>query len=246
MKIAGSTALVTGANRGLGVAFVAELLARGAKRVYCAAREPLEYDDARLVPLRLDVTDPEQVAAAAAQAPDVDLLVNNAGIMLLAPLVGAPTLDDARREMEVNYFGTLSMVRAFAPVLRANGGGAVVNMLSVASWFTPPASGSYGASKSAAWALTNGVRVELRGQGTQVVGVHAGFIDTDMARKIKVKISPETVAEQTFDGVEAGAEEVLADAQSREVKQSLPRDLELLYPAIQARWDARATPRATP
>lgn len=237
MKIDGSTALVTGANRGLGVAFVTELLARGARRVYCGSRTPVEYDDERLVHVPLDVTNHEQVAEAARLCPDVDLLVNNAGVLSLSPFLESASLDGARHEMEVNYFGTLAMSRAFAPVLARNGGGALVNMLSVASWFTPPASGSYGASKAAALSLTNGIRIELRGQGTLVTAVHAGFIDTDMAKRIKVKISPEVVAQATFDGVSAGAEEVLVDSQSRDVKAALSHDLETLYPAIQAVWD---------
>ncbi len=243
MRIDGCTALVTGANRGLGVAFARELLARGAAKVYCGAREPFDTGDARLVPIVLDVTDQQQVDAAAASCTDVDLLVNNAGVMTLSPFVASESLDGARHEMAVNYFGTLAMTRAFAPVLEANGGGALVNMLSVASWFTPPASGSYGASKAAAWALTNGTRVELRHAGTLVTAVHAGFIDTDMAARVKVKISPESVAVATFDAVEQGLEEVLVDEQSRTVKAALPDDLATLYPAIQELWDARRARR---
>ncbi|MGI8448627.1 MAG: SDR family NAD(P)-dependent oxidoreductase [Streptosporangiaceae bacterium] len=141
--------------------------------------------------------------------------------------------------METNYFGTLSMCRAFAPALAANGGGAIVNMLSVTSFYTNPLDASYGASKAAGWSLTNGIRIELHHQGTLVVAVHASFIDTDMAALAEApKISPESVARQICDAVEAGQVEVLADDRSRFVKASLSRDLELIYPPVQEFWDA--------
>src|ERR1039457_3779995 len=153
--------------------------------------------------------------------------------------IGAPSAAAARLELENNYFGMLSLCRAFAPVLAASGGRAVVNMLSVVSFFTNPLNASYAASKAAAWSLTNGIRIELAHQGTLVVAVHAGFIDTDMAAGIDApKISPESVAQQAFDAVEAGQIEVLADERSRFVKESLSRDHELIYPPIQAFWDA--------
>ena len=141
--------------------------------------------------------------------------------------------------METNYFGTLSMCRAFAPVLAANGGGAIVNMLSVTSFYTNPFDASYGASKAAGWSLTNGVRLELHHQGTLVVAVHAGFIDTEMAALVDApKISPQSVAQQICDAIEAGQVEVLADERTRFVKASLPRDQELIYPPVQEFWDA--------
>jgi len=144
--------------------------------------------------------------------------------------------------METNYFGTLSMCRAFAPVLAANGGGAIVNMLSITSFYNNPLDASYGASKAAAWSMTNGVRLELHHQGTLVVAVHAGFIDTDMAALANApKISPESVARQVFDAVEAGQIEVLADERTRTVKASLSRDQELIYPPVQEFWDAAVT-----
>jgi NAD(P)-dependent dehydrogenase (short-subunit alcohol dehydrogenase family) len=159
--------------------------------------------------------------------------------MKASTFIDAPTLDAARLEMETNYFGTLNMCRSFAAVLAANGGGAVVNMLSVSSFHASPLVASYAASKAAAWSLTNGIRIELAHQGTMVVAVHASFIDTDMAAGIDVpKISPESVAEQTFDAVESGQIEVLADDRSRFVKDSLSRDHEKIYPEIQAFWDA--------
>jgi NAD(P)-dependent dehydrogenase (short-subunit alcohol dehydrogenase family) len=239
MKIEGSVALVTGAGRGLGRVYARELVSRGAAKVYGAARDPAAVTEPGVTPVALDITDPERVAQVAGECSDVSLLVNNAGVMAASTFISAPSLDAARLEMETNYFGTLSMCRAFAPVLAANGGGAVVNMLSVTSFFTNPLDASYGASKAAAWSLTNGIRIELHHQGTLVIAVHAGFIDTDMAAGIDApKISPESVAEQAFDAVEAGQVEVLADERSRFVKASLPRDHELIYPPIQAFWDA--------
>jgi NAD(P)-dependent dehydrogenase (short-subunit alcohol dehydrogenase family) len=239
MKIAGSIALVTGAGRGLGRAFAAELVSRGAAKVYGAARDPAAVTAARVTPVELDITDPEGVARAAEQCADVSLLVNNAGVMKASTFMDAPSLDAARLEMETNYFGTLRMCRAFAPVLAANGGGAVVNMLSVTSFFTNPFNASYCASKAAEWSLTNGIRTELHHRGTLVVGVHAGFIDTDMVAGLDVpKISPESVAVAAFDAVEAGQVEVLVDDRSKSVKASLPRDHELIYPPIQELWDS--------
>jgi NAD(P)-dependent dehydrogenase (short-subunit alcohol dehydrogenase family) len=239
VKIESSVVLVTGANRGLGRAFALELHERGARTVYAAARDPGEVGDRALVPVQLDVTDAGQVAAAAERCADVTLLVNNAGVMRGRPLLAAPSMDDARIEMETNYFGMLAMCRAFAPVLGRNGGGAIVNMLSVVSFFTPPWNGSYAASKSAAWSLTNGIRTELRRQGTLVVAVYAGFIDTEMAADITMpKIAPEDVARQMADAVEEDREEVLADQRTRDMKAALPRDLELIYPAVRQQWGA--------
>lgn len=242
VTISGSRALVTGAGRGLGRVLTEALLERGAATVYGGARDPGAISVPGVVPVRLDITDPGQVAAAAARCGDVSILVNNAGIMLRAPLLAAPDTAAARAEMETNYFGTLAMCRAFAPVLAANGGGALVNVLSVVSWFAPPAQSSYAASKSAAWALTNAARIELRRQGTQVTGIFAGYIDTGMAAGItSPKISPREVAVQVLDGIEAGAEEVLTDQRTRSVKAALPDDLAQLYPPLQEAWDARAS-----
>jgi NAD(P)-dependent dehydrogenase (short-subunit alcohol dehydrogenase family) len=239
MKIDGSVALVTGANRGLGRVFAAELRSRGAARVYGAARNPAAVTGPGVTPIALDITDPERVAQVAAQCPDVSLLVNNAGILKYSTFIGVPSLDAARQEMETNYFGTLTMCRAFAPVLAADGGGAIVNMLSVSSFASNPFDASYGASKAAAWSMTNGVRTELHHQGTLVVGVHASFIDTEMAALTSApKDTPESVVRQALDAVEAGQVEVLADDRTRFVKASLPRDHELIYPPIEEFWDA--------
>ena len=239
MEISGSVALVSGANRGLGLAFARDLVRRGAAKVYGAARDPGAVTEPGVLPVALDITDADQVARVAAQCADVSLLVNNAGVLRYSTFIGAPDLDAARLEMETNYFGTLRMCRAFAPVLAAAGGGAIVNMLSVTSFFTNPFDASYGASKAAEWSLTNGARIELHYQGTLVVAVHASFIDTEMAALTDApKISPESVAGQVFDAVEAGQVEVLADQRSRDVKASLSRDHELIYPPIQEFWDA--------
>jgi NAD(P)-dependent dehydrogenase (short-subunit alcohol dehydrogenase family) len=245
VTIAGTYALVTGANRGLGKAYVEGLLARGVAGVYAAARNPdtIEITDDRVIPVRLDVTNPDDILAAASRCADVAVLVNNAGAMLRTPLLAGPDLSAARTEMETNYFGTLQMCRAFAPVVAHNGGGALVNVLSIASWLTSPFNGSYGASKSAEWALTNAIRVELRSAGTLVVGVHAGWIDTDMAASVAdSKISAGDVAGQTLDAVERGDEEVLTDEGTRDVKASLPTDLVSLYPAVQKQWDDQDWP----
>jgi NAD(P)-dependent dehydrogenase (short-subunit alcohol dehydrogenase family) len=223
MNISGSIALVTGANRGLGRAFARELVRRGAAKVYGAARDPGKVTEPGVQPVALDITDAEQVARVAAQCADVTLLVNNAGVLRYSTFTSAPDLDAARQEMETNYFGTLRMCRAFAPILAAAGGGAIVNMLSITSFFTNPFNASYH-------------------QGTLVVAVHAGFIDTEMAALANVpKISPESVASQVFDAVEAGQIEVLADERSRDVKAKLSRDHELIYPPIQEFWDAAVT-----
>jgi NAD(P)-dependent dehydrogenase (short-subunit alcohol dehydrogenase family) len=239
MKIAGSVALVTGANRGLGQVYARELVSRGAAKVYGAARHPAQVTEPGVTAVALDVTDPQRVAEVARECADVTLLVNNAGIMKASTFIDAPNLDAARAEMETNYFGTLSMCRAFAPVLAANGGGALVNMLSITSFYANPFNSSYGASKSAEWSLTNAVRLELHHQGTLVVAVHAGFIDTDMAALVNApKDSPESVAQQVFDAVEAGQTEVLADERTRTIKAELSRDQELIYPPVQEFWDS--------
>ena len=211
--------------------------------MYGAARDPAGVSEPGVIPVTLDITSADQVAAVARQCPDVSLLINNAGVMKASSFIGTPTLDAARQEMETNYFGTVRMCRAFAPVLAANGGGGIVNMLSVTSFYTNPLDASYGASKAAGWSLTNGIRLELNYQGTLVVGVHAGFIDTDMAALVDApKISPESVAQQVFAAVEAGQVEVLADERSRFVKASLSRDHELIYPPVQEFWNQLLQP----
>ena len=222
MQIRGSIALVSGANRGLGLAFAQALLEAGAARVYAAARDPSQVRLPRATPIALDITDPSSVAAAARSASDVNLLINNAAVLNARPFLAEDAEQAVRAALETNLFGTLAMARAFSPLLKANGGGALVNMLSVLSWLNLPSVGAYGASKAAAWALTNGLRNELRAQGTLVVGVHAAFIDTDMASFVKApKSRPQDVARQVLAAIEEGAEEVLADQVTRDVKRGL-------------------------
>jgi len=223
MNIKGSVALVTGANRGLGRAYVQALLDAGAKKVYAAARNPATVDLPRVQPIKLDVTNPDDVAAAAKAYTDVTIVINNAGIMRSAPVVsGRIDQAAARAEMETNFYGVLAMSSAFAPILKANGGGALVNMLSVLSWVTLPGVALYSASKAAAWSLTNALRTELRQQGTLVVGVHAGYIDTDMVSAVQAqKTQPSAVAQQVVQALANGEEEVRADAISRQVKAGL-------------------------
>ncbi|EFC80980.1 SDR family oxidoreductase [Parafrankia sp. EUN1f] len=245
--IEGSVTLVTGANRGLGRRFVEELLARGAAKVYAAARNPDSITTPGVVPIRLDVTDPDQIAAAADATGDVDILINNAGSSTGASVLTGE-LEDIRLEMETHYFGPLRLVRAFAPQLsrerpdRAGGGdahgphgphGAVLNVLSALSWLAMPTSGAYCAAKAAAWSLTNSQRVELAGAGVTVTALHVGFMDTDMTRRIDApKVDPAAVAALALDAVAAGAPEVLADAPSVQVRAALAGGLGALYPGL--------------
>jgi NAD(P)-dependent dehydrogenase (short-subunit alcohol dehydrogenase family) len=220
MKIQGKIALVTGANRGLGLAYAKALLAAGAAKVYAGARDPSKVVQPGVVPVKLDVTSLDDVTKAAAQLSDVDIVINNAGIALM----GTNLLQDEgekalRAQLDTNVWGILNVSRAFAPVLRANGGGAIVNMLSVLSWLSLPQSATYSVSKAAAWALTNGLRNDLRDQGTLVVGVHAGLIDTEMAKDLTgPKTSADDIAQRVIEGLQNGDEEVLADALSQKVK----------------------------
>jgi NAD(P)-dependent dehydrogenase (short-subunit alcohol dehydrogenase family) len=225
MKVAGSIALVTGANRGLGLAFARTLVEMGAAKVYAGARNPKAVTLKDVVTLKLDVTSDEDVVAAARAAGDVNLLVNNAGIAWLGRFLADGAVEAAREQFEVNFIGPLRMARAFAPVLAKNGGGAIINVLSIASWMNGSILATYGASKSAAWALTNGLRIELAQQGTQVVGLHAGFIDTDLARDFDApKSSPTEIVRTTLDALERGEGQVLADEITRLVHRGLSAD----------------------
>ena len=223
MQLKDSVVFVTGANRGLGLAFAQAALAAGARKVYAAARDPASVTLPGVVPIQLDVGNAAQVAAAVRDCSDVTLLINNAGISMGSSFLASPdAVAAARAEFEVNFFGPWALASAFAPVLKANGGGAIVNVLSALAWVSFPSVATYSASKSAAWSLTNGLRNELREQGTQVVALHVGYMDTDMARGLDApKSSPADVARVTLDGVEAGAFEVLADDISKQIKQSL-------------------------
>ncbi|ETK33601.1 SDR family oxidoreductase [Microbispora sp. ATCC PTA-5024] len=235
MDITNAVALVTGANRGLGRHLAAELLRRGAKKVYAGVRNPSSVDLEGVVPLRLDVTDPAEVEAAARAASDTTLLINNAGVSTHVGLAKGD-LADIRLEMETHYFGSLAVTRAFAPVIEANGGGAVLNVLSLLSWAHYPAYGGYSAAKAAAWAMTNVVRQELAPAGIDVTALHVGYMDTDMADYVDPadKVDPAWVAGLALDGVEARAAEVLADDKSRNVRAALSGGLDLLYPSVPA------------
>lgn len=222
MKIEGSVALVTGANRGLGKVLAEQLKAKGAKKIYAGARDPAKVAYAGVEPVKLDITSAADVSVTAKALGDVNLVINNAGIAPFSSLAADASLEVARTAMETNYFGTLRVANAFAPILAKNGGGALVNMLSVLSWITYPSLAAYCASKSAAWALTNALRHELKEQGTLVIGVHAGLIDTDMAAGVDApKVSPEQVAAAILEAVASGREEVLSDEPSRQIKAAL-------------------------
>ncbi len=222
MNLDNAIVFITGANRGIGLAFAREALARGARKIYAAARDPASVTLAGVVPIRLDVTRPDEIAAAASACGDVTLLINNAGIASPGGFLAADSVEAARAQMETNFYGPLLMSRAFAPVLAANGGGAIVNVLSVASWINRSVLGVYGATKSAAWGMTNGLRNDLREQKTQVLALHVGFVDTDLTRGFDVpKSSPDAVVRMTFDALAAGESEVLADEISRNVHAGL-------------------------
>ena len=227
MDISNATVLITGANRGIGRRTVDRLLAAGAPRIYAAARDPAKLgelaEDGRIVPVALDVTRPEQVAEAAENCADVTLLINNAGVNRNRPLIAEPeALANARAEVEVNYLGTLSMCRAFAPVLKANGGGTIVNILSVIGRVNLPAIGSYCASKAAEYSMTQGVRAELAGQGTRVLGVLPGAVDTDMTPGGDAR--PEDVAAAIVEAIRNDVEDLYPDAMAQGIAEGLAAD----------------------
>ena len=222
MKLDNATVLITGANRGLGLAFAREALARGARKVYAGARDPSSVKLPGVVPIKLDVTKLDDIADAARACGDVTLLINNAGIAATGGFLAEGSIEAAHRHLDTNFFGPLHLTRAFAPILARNGGGAILNVLSIASWINGPLLGNYGMSKSAAWAMTNGTRIELMAQKTQVLALHVGFIDTDLTAGMDVpKIAPDTVVRTTFDALEAGASEILADELTRQVHRGL-------------------------
>ena len=268
MDIKGCTALVTGANRGLGKSFVDALLAQGAVKVYAAARtlpqgavsqgetsqggdsgqspnpeQALaagEGRDPRVIPVKLDVTSSEDISAVAARCPDVTLLINNAGVMLTTPMLKESSDTALRREMEVNVYGMLAMTRAFAPILAKNGGGAIVNMLSVVSWLTVPFNATYCATKHAALVVSDASRIELKSQKTQVVGVYAGFIDTDMAAGVdRPKTAPRQVTDRALEGVVTRKDHVLADDRAEEIWRTSREHPSQLATLQQHAWDTR-------
>ncbi len=222
--------LVTGANGGLGTEFVRQALARGAARVYATARAPKTWDDPRVVPLALDVTDPASIAAAADTAQDVSVVVNNAGASVAGGILDAP-MAEVRALFETNLFGPLEIARAFAPVLARNGGGALIDIHSALSWLAR--GGVYSATKAAFWSVTNSLRLALIGQGTQVLGAHLGYADTPMTANVTApKADPVDIVAAILDGLEAGEHEVLADETSRRVKSALSSPLSVLYPEL--------------
>jgi NAD(P)-dependent dehydrogenase (short-subunit alcohol dehydrogenase family) len=231
MEISGKTALVTGANRGLGRHVAAQLRDRGAT-VYAAARNPASVDLPGVTPIALDVTDPDSVAAAAARTGDVAILINNAGSSTGTSLLTGD-LDSVRLELDTHFFGTLAVVRAFAPQLAEQGQSAVLNILSALSWVSFPGSGAYCAAKSAEWSLTNALRQELAAQGTRVSSLHVGYMDTDMTRNVTApKSNPADIAKIAIDGIVAGDAEIIADEVSKQVLAGLSFGVAGLYPQL--------------
>jgi NAD(P)-dependent dehydrogenase (short-subunit alcohol dehydrogenase family) len=228
--IKGAVVFVTGGGRGIGKALVAELYNRGAGKVYATARDPRTVTHPDAVPVALEVTDAASVAAAAGQAQDVTILINNAGGSTGASFLGSP-VEDIRQDFEVNFYGPLLLTRAFAPIIERNGGGHILNVHSALSWLA--LAESYSATKAALWSQTNSLRVDLHPRGITVTGLHVGWVDTDLTADRDVpKADPRDVAAQALDGIEAGAYEVLADDASRHIKAALAGDLTALYPQL--------------
>ncbi|MFF5304066.1 SDR family oxidoreductase [Streptomyces sp. NPDC013161] len=229
-NIEGAVVLVTGGSRGIGRALVEALYERGAKKVYATARDPKTVTHPDAVPLALEVSDPASVAAAAEQAQDVTIVINNAGASVNANFLDSP-VEDVRREFETNFYGPLLVTRAFVPIIERNGGGHLLNVHSVLSWVG--VLGSYSASKAALWSQTNSLRLDLKPRGIDVTGLHVGYVDTDMAAHVDgPKSTPESVAAQALDGIESGAFEVLADELTRQVKAGLSAEGGALYPQL--------------
>lgn len=223
MNIKGSVFFVTGANRGLGLAFANEALVRGAAKVYAGVRSLDGFDTTDLVPVRIDVTDPDSIANAAREAADVTVLVNNAGI---AELTDGPLAGDmeskSRRLFETNYYGIVRVTQAFQTALPNDGRGAIINVLSDATWRAATALAPYAVSKAAAWSYTNHIRLELRQRNIQVLGLHVGFVDTDLTRGLDVpKSSATDVVRRTLDALEGGQTEIMADQGTLDLKRSL-------------------------
>ncbi|MYM70271.1 SDR family oxidoreductase [Pseudoduganella sp. FT55W] len=222
MNFKDSVVLVTGANRGLGKALAQAAVAAGARKVYAAARNPASVDIAGVTPIKLDVTNAADIAAAVQAIPDLTILINNAGISTGSGATTPDALQAARDELEVNFFAPLALSHAFAPVLGRNGGGAIINILSALSWLSFPGTGTYSASKAAAWGLTNSLRGELRAQNTHVLAAHMGYMDTDMTAGIDApKSAPADIAAAIVTALQANEDEVLTDAISHQVKAGL-------------------------
>ena len=228
----GAVILVTGANGGIGTHLVHDALARGAAKVYATARNPRTWDDARIVPLALDVTDPASIDAAVAAAPDVTVLINNAGSLPPSASLLEVTEADIRANMETNFFGPVLLARAFTPILAAKPESVLIDVHSVASWYA--FGGVYSASKAALWSATNSLRLELAPKGVHVTGVHMGYVDTPMAAHAEgPKLLPAQLVTKVYDAVEAGEYEVLADAVTEQVKAAVSGPIEALYPELQ-------------
>jgi len=228
--------LVTGANGGIGAWFVNEALARGAAKVYATARTPRTWDDERVVPLALDVTDAASIAAVVEAASDVTVLINNAGVSVSTPGILAQSDEEIRRNVETNFLGPLFLTRAFAPVLSGRPGAAVIDIHSALSWYA--VAGIYSATKAALWSATNSLRLELAPAGVHVVGVHVGYVDTAMAAGAEgAKLDPADLVRQVLDATEAGQFEVLADETSVRAKAGLSAPVEVVYPQLSAPRD---------
>jgi NAD(P)-dependent dehydrogenase (short-subunit alcohol dehydrogenase family) len=223
MNISGSVVFVTGASRGLGLAFAKLAVAQGAAKVYAGMRNPEGFDVPGIIAVKLDVTDEATIKAAAAQCADTTLLVNNAGIAKVMEGALAENMIELSKELiDTNVYGLVRVSAAFAPILKRNGGGAIINVLSNITWFNAPMLAAYGVSKAAAWGFTNALRVQLRADQTQVLALHVGFIDTDLVKDFDVeKTSPQDVAARTYAALEAGDEEIMADEGTRQIKASL-------------------------
>jgi len=235
-SLSGRTVLVTGANGGLGEQFVLQALERGATRVYAAARTPRHWADSRVQPITLDITNVGDVTRAVATASDVDLLINNAAIAPSDDVISGPE-EELRRIFETNFFGTLRVANAFAPVLAAQGGGTLLNILSAAVWISIPT--GYAASKAAMWSATNGLRMALRGQNTQVTGLLVGMIDTPMTERWTLpKSSPASIVTKAYDGIADGLLEILADDLTEDLKSRLATKAEDFYPWLHTQLDS--------
>ncbi|MCW2831964.1 MAG: short-chain dehydrogenase [Aeromicrobium sp.] len=232
-SLTGAIVLVTGANGGIGTHFVTEALARGAAKVYATARTPREWDDERVVPLALDVTNPASIAAVVAAAPDVTVLINNAGTSISSPGILSHSDEEIRANVEVNFLGPLFLARAYAPLLANRHGAAIIDVHSALSWYA--VNGIYSATKAAMWSTTNSLRLELLPVGVHVVGVHVGWVDTAMAaHTTDPKLDPALLVSKVFDATEAGEYEVLADETSVQLKAGLSAPLEAVYPQLAA------------
>ena len=229
----GAVVLVTGANGGIGTQFVREALARGAAKVYATARTPRTWEDDRVVPLTLDVTDPASIRSVVDAAQDVTVLINNAGTSPSTPGILSHSDEEIRANVETNFLGPLFLARAFAPVLSAKGESVIIDIHSALAWYA--VAGIYSATKAALWSATNSLRLELAPAGVHVVGVHVGYVDTAMAASsTDPKLDPAVLVGRVFDATEAGEYEVLADDTSVQLKAALSAPLEAVYPQLGA------------